>query len=173
MIMDCKQCAEDLTAFLDDELSAADSERVRSHLASCASCAYEWRSLKEASDFIESHNRALEPRTESWKLVRARVSTADSYPRFRWLVPSRWRIALAALAISAACAVGYLQYQSIQRKSLDQYISQYIQDRQGRMQTLSPVTDTENPQIDVPYANNPFIEVTDTVVDNPFRSEDR
>jgi anti-sigma factor RsiW len=173
MMMDCKQCAEDLTAFLDEELSAADSERVRSHLAICVTCADEWRSLKEASDFIESHKNELEPGPESWNMVRARISTVDSHPSFRFFAPRRWRVALAALAIAAACTVGYLQYQSIQRRSLSQYMSQYIQDRERRRQTPSILADAENLQIEVPYADNPFIEVTDTLGDNPFRSEDR
>ena len=68
MIMDCKQCTEDLTAYLDGELSPADSAQVQSHLAACASCADELRSFQEAADFVESHKRELKP--ASWIMER-------------------------------------------------------------------------------------------------------
>ena len=48
--MDCKQHAEDLTAFLDGELSDAESGRMRSHLGTCVSCSEELRSLRETAD---------------------------------------------------------------------------------------------------------------------------
>jgi hypothetical protein len=141
----------------------------------CASCSDELRSLKEAADFIESHRSDLEPRPESWNLVRARMASADSrfFPPLQLLAPSRWRIAAAALALIAALALGYQQYQQFQRRSLDQYISQYIREREAHRQPQSILGGPEtNPQIQIPYADNPFIEVKATLADNPFRSED-
>ncbi len=169
MSMECKQCGEDLTAFIDGELGAADSEQVRSHLSICASCADEWRSLKEAADFIESRRNDREPLPESWNLVRARISAEEPVSPFWFLAPNRWRVAAAALVIIAASALGYLQYQQIQKKSLDRYMSQYMQEREAP-KAMHPVT--SGPGIS-PYADNPFIEVKATPVDNPFQSEDR
>jgi len=164
--MDCAQYAENMTAYLDGELCAADAEQMRLHLSSCAFCAGELGSLQEAADFIESHRKELEPRLESWNLVRARISQADSFSRFRSV---RWRVALAALAIPAAFALGYLQYHQIQRTALDTFISEYQREREARGQERSILVN----KIEIPYANNPFIEVKANVVDNPFRSEDR
>ena len=172
--MDCKQCTEDITAFLDGELSAAESELVRSHLSICASCAEELRSLREAADFIESHKRELEPRAGSWNLVRARISTADSPSLLRFFAPNRWRVALASLVLIAALALGYQQYQQIQKRSLDQYISQYVRDREARRQQQNILSASEaSPKMETPYADNPFIEIRATSTDNPFQSEDR
>jgi predicted anti-sigma-YlaC factor YlaD len=174
--MDCKECAEDLTAFLDGELSAEDSARVRAHVGICPSCAEDLRSLKESADFIESHKSEMELRPEVWNLIRSRISPADSFSPLRLFVPNRWRFAIAAVAIAAALGLGYLQYQQIQRRDLDQYISQYMQEREALRQTESIFVDTEStpPRVEIlPYADNPFVEVKATVVNNPFRSEDR
>jgi len=166
MTMDCAQCAENMTAYLDGELSASDAERMRLHLSACALCSGELGSLQEAANFIESYRKELEPRLESWNLVRARISQADSFSPFRSL---RWRVALATLAITAALALGYLQYQQIQRTALDKYISEYVREREARGKERSILAN----EIEIPYANNPFIEVKATLVDNPFQSEDR
>jgi hypothetical protein len=67
-----------------------------------------------------------------------------------------------------------MQYQMIQRKNLDGYISQYVQEREMRIRANTIRTGTEvKPQVENPYANNPFIEIKATVDDNPFRSEAR
>ncbi len=168
--MDCKRCAEDLTAFMDEELSAEDAGQVQAHLDHCTSCAGELRSLRESADFIESHKSELEPRAGSWNLVRARIATAENPSPSHFFSLSRLRIAMAALAIIAA--LGYLQYQQVQRRNLDRYISQYIEERKAQEQAKSVLADS-NPRIEIPYADNPFIEVKATLADNPFRSEDR
>jgi hypothetical protein len=168
--MDCRRCAEDLTAFMDGELSAEDAWQVRAHLDSCTSCAGELRSLQESADFIESHRNELDLRAGSWNLVRARISTADSSSPNRFFSLNRLRMAMAALAIIAA--LGYLQYQQVQRRNLDRYISQYLEERKAHGQARAALADS-NPTIVIPYADNPFIEVNATLADNPFRLEDR
>ncbi len=162
--MDCIQCGEELTAYLDGELNAADTERVRSHLRTCVPCSEELRSLQEVGDFVESHSRTLDPRPESWNMVRARIyqDAPETAPRV-WLV-RRWRPVMATAGLLAALAMGYVQYTHIQQQSLDRYISQYIREREARQMQS---------QNDNPYAYNPFIEIHATAAENPFRSEDR
>jgi anti-sigma factor RsiW len=163
--MDCKQCAEDLTAFLDGELSRTDSEQIQSHLRACASCSEESESLRKSAAFIESHSRELIPSAESWNLVRARIHERAVVPARRFPTFNRFRWALAAIALIAVFALGYTHYQLIQRKNLDRYISQYVRERQSLLiQSLA----SENPN-----QGNPFMEIKSTVIENPFRSEDR
>jgi hypothetical protein len=171
--MDCKQCAENLTAFLDGELRASNSAEMRLHLDICPSCADELRSLKEAADYIESHYRNLEPRLESWNMVRARISASDSSAWFHFFAPNRWRIAMASLAIVAALGIGYLQYQQLQTRNLENYTTQYLHDREARRQAQSIQLNAEaNSQIEIPYADNPFIEIRADSAENPFSSEE-
>jgi hypothetical protein len=171
--MDCKQCTENLTAFLDGELRTSNLSEMRLHLEICPSCADELRSLKEAADYIESHYRDLKPRLESWNMVRARLSVTDSSFWFHFFTPNRWRIAMASMAIVAALGIGYLQYQQFQTRNLENYITQYIHDREALSQAQSIQWNVEaNSQIEIPYADNPFIEISAASVENPFSSED-
>ena len=162
--MDCKQCAEELTAFLDGELSTANSERVKSHLRTCIPCSEEVRSLQEVGDFVESNSRVLDPRPESWNMVRARIYQEIPESSSRDWMSQRWRFAIAALAVLAAFVIGYGQYIHIQQRNLDRYISQYVRERE---------THRTQAQNDNPETYNPFIEVKAPVSENPFRSEDR
>jgi anti-sigma factor RsiW len=171
--MDCKQCAENLTAFLDGELRDSNSAEMSLHLDTCPSCADELRSLKEAADYIESHYRDREPCLESWNMIRVRLSTEDSSAWFHFFALNRWRIAMASLAIVAALGIGYLQYQQFQTRTLENYIAQYIQDREARSQAQSIQWKAEaNSQIKIPYPDNPFIEISAASAENPFSSEE-
>lgn len=172
--MDCKQCAENLTAYLDGELSAADSERVQSHLGFCPTCSEELRGLRETVNFVESHNCILEPRIGSWNLVRARIIAEQPVSPSGFWGFNRWRFAMATLAIVAAFALGYLQYQQTQRKNLDRYISEYVQEREAQRKThLGLIGADFGSRSENLSGDNPFVSIKATVAGNPFRLEDR
>jgi anti-sigma factor RsiW len=176
--MDCKECTDQLTAFLDAELSAQETEQIRSHLSACKSCADEWLSLRDSKEFIESHVHDLEPSPEAWNMVRARISVKPTaHPPSHFFAPNRWHVAVATLALVAATGLGYFQYQQIQKRAaLDKYISQYIQERQAQRPVRPVLADTQSGADSDeanPFADNPFLEIKATASDNPFRSEDR
>jgi len=173
--MECKRCVEELTAFLDHELKPDLAQQVYSHVSCCASCAAELRSLKEAGDFFAVHSRELEPRTQSWNVIQARISAEQhAGSRFGFFL-NRPRIAIAAVALlTGAFALGYFQYQENQREILEEYISRYEQDRERQRKSRTVFWDTQGVSgIENPYANNPFIEIKAVVDGNPFRSEGR
>ncbi len=173
--MDCKKCAEDLTAFMDAELSDEETEQIRSHLNACKLCADELLSLKESKEFIESHVDPLEPRPESWNLLRARISQESVSHSPSGFFILRWRVAAAALALIVASGLGYLEYQQTQKKTLDKYVSQYVQEREKRWQAKPVLANQPGAVLDEtnPFAENPFVEIKATVSNNPFRSEDQ
>ena len=174
--MDCNKCSDELTALLDGELGAREAEQVRSHLNVCKSCSDELRSLQESKEFIEARVVELTPRPEAWNLVRARIYTDPPLTPVRFYTLTRWRVAMAAMALIAAFGLGYLQYQQTQRKVLEQYISRYIQERDARGQAKPVLTSTQS-DADLnemsPAPDNPFLEIKAVVSDNPFRSEDQ
>jgi hypothetical protein len=170
--MDCKQCGENLTAFLDGELRSSDSTQLCLHLNLCPSCADELRTLKESADFITSHCRHLDPHPESWNMVRARLSAVDSTDRFRFFAPNRWRIAVVWMAIVAAMGIGYGQYRQYQSQNLKDYMTQYIQDREARSPFQSVKWNANADfRTEAPYADNPFVEIISAATENPFSSE--
>jgi anti-sigma factor RsiW len=163
--MDCKQCSENLTAFLDGELSSADSGRIESHIRICPACSEELQSLREAAEFLESHHRDLLPSPGSWSLVRARINETGPVPFPRASIFNRFRWAMVVLAVVAILAFGYTEYQHIEERNFERYIAQYMQKRET--QIIRQAT-TKNP-----YESNPFLEVQATVIENPFLSEGR
>ena len=160
--MNCRQCTDSLTAYLDGELSPTDSAQVRSHLEICASCAAELSGFQEAAAFVESHKRDLDISPESWNAVYGRIARERPASPFRFFLPKRIEV-LATAAIAVALALGYLWYQHDQRRSLEDYISHYVKSREAgfSLQTMNA------------FISNPFTEAKPASDTNPFRLEDR
>ncbi len=114
----CENIREFLGAWLDSELSQADSEAVRSHLVHCSGCEAERRqleklqfSLKSLLD-LESSRIAFEP---FWRGVQARINekrpwhedvlewlrSAFAPPRLAWAVPAVIVLILGALSLDS------------------------------------------------------------------------
>jgi hypothetical protein len=172
-MMDCRRITEDLTAYLDGELSAADSSQVKDHLASCVSCANDLRSLQEAADFVESHAQELNLRPGSWNEVRARIAVEKSPPLSGFPFLTRWRAAFAAAACIVVFALGYLWYQQVEERNLNAYISRYIKAREASRSFYRAGTGADTRFESGNFAvDNPFIEAKVGLDFNPFRSED-
>jgi hypothetical protein len=170
--MNCKQCTENLTAFLDAELSPAEAAEARCHLQTCTSCAEELQSLHKAAEYIESQIKEIAPKPETWRLVQARISTAQApHPQFRFFSLG-WHLAATMLLFFGIFGFGYMQYRQFEKRSLDSYIAKYIQERDARIRAVltssgSSVADENTSR------GNPFIEVNFTPADNPFLLEGR
>jgi hypothetical protein len=175
LIMDCERCILDLTAYQDGELSAADTAELKSHLDVCAPCAAEFRSLQRAATLVDLNTDELQPRPETWNLVKEQITASQISPS-PWRRPfvSQWRIAAAILVVAMALTIGYNQYRHIQKRSLEKYIAQYIQEREAyKPAQVIPASTGMDPNIKDPNTANPFIDIRDTQFRNPFRSEDR
>jgi hypothetical protein len=173
--MDCKKCAENLTAYRDKELSTVEFDKVQAHLRTCAACAEELQSLGKAAEYVESQIRELSPRPEMWRFVQARIS-AEPVRRssFFGSLFMPWRIAAATLAVIAALGLGYTEYQQIQKKNLEKFVSTYLRQRETQVRARAVVMKhAENSNVDNPFADNPFIEVNATPANNPFGTEDQ
>ncbi len=174
MIMDCKRCKEDLSAYLDAELSPADYAEMQSHLEACMSCTEELHSFQKTADFFETHTGELELPPGSWNLVKARISMADSPSPSRFPGINRWRYAFAALVFFIALGAGYLWHQQAEQKSLDEYIAQYVKARDAGQIFRFKIGGAKAGFNAANFkTGNPFIEVKATIDVNPFRSEDR
>jgi hypothetical protein len=172
--MDCKRCSEDLTAYLDGELSPIDSAQVRSHLDACASCSDELRSLQQAGAFLASRMHELDLRPGSWNRVRAQIAIQKFTSFWNIFSPIRWRPAVAALTCLALLAFGYMWYRQTQQRSLDAYIAQYERARDAGRSFRRVIANVDSGFApDNRAIDNPFIEAKVSLDLNPFRSEDR
>jgi anti-sigma factor RsiW len=190
--MNCRQCSDDLTAYIDGELPDQMAEQIKVHLKECPPCDSEYRDLREAGVFIESHAGDVAPVPELWNNLRSRIAEmpppTNSSGFFRFLVMNRWVAATATVGATVVLAIGiwsYMRYQDSQQE-LQSYMNQYLEQRslmeqihsqQIRRANYSPATiaDREDIIVDNPFAvtGNPFAGMRPVSLDNPFQTEAR
>ena len=186
--MECEKCTDDLTAYLDHELSEARAEAVKAHTEACRSCAAELLALKDAAEFVDSSVHAVGLRPEVWQGIRDRVSAMEApeptVGLFGFIEMHRWTASAAALAATVALVMGfwsYVRYEQSQ-KELHKYIDAYIQQREAHNASLAPVSNISTEQRPAPgtispliyrgeYDGNPFLQVDSVTESNPFRVE--
>jgi anti-sigma factor RsiW len=168
--MNCLQCTDNLTAYLDKELLPSARSEVESHLASCARCGDELHTLKEAMLFLESHSKPLAPGPAVWSNIRAQIAVLPAPSGAFWLHSplQRWALPAAALAVSLVLGLGireYLQRQQSER-ALQEYMSQYVRKRES--QELAHRVQTAHRE----FSDNPFVAPSEeTSFGNPFREQ--
>jgi negative regulator of sigma E activity len=183
--MDCRQCSDDLTAYLDGELPDSVAERMRRHLEECRPCQAEYKNLRDSASLIELHAKQIEPAPEIWNNLRARIeempAPTGSFGFFRFLVINRWAAAtvtLAAMVLLAFGLWGYIQYQQSERE-LESYMSEYIEMRtiMERLHSLQMMEAQGNPSvieaIGSSQTENPFANIRPVSFDTPFRTEEK
>lgn len=109
---------EDLTAYVDGELSMVEAARVRSHLAACAGCRLTEALLRRTMAEV-----AMLPAYEPSPALRRRVlAEVEALPRpwservRRWLSPGALAPAWVALAAAAVVAVVVGQRTAAERR---------------------------------------------------------
>ncbi|MBZ5500274.1 MAG: zf-HC2 domain-containing protein [Acidobacteriia bacterium] len=183
--MDCRQCNDDLTAYIDGELADSTADEMSRHLEKCRPCHDEYQDLRDSAVFVVSHTQELEPVPEIWNNLRSRIAEmpapADAFGFFRFLVVNRWAAATATLAATLILALGlwgYMQYQQSQNE-LETYMNDYIQMRTitERLHTLQLMeADNTPPSVETAApgsVENPFADIRPVSYSNPFRSEER
>jgi anti-sigma factor RsiW len=183
--MNCRQCSEDLTAFIDGELPGSDAEHLRLHLEMCPPCNAEYRDLSASADFVDTHARDLEPMPEIWNNLRARISEmpspANSGGIFQFLTVNRWAAAMATLAATVVLAIGiwgYQQHQATERE-FETFVNEYLVQRSvaERIHALQ-IRQTRNiiptgELTPAAFLENPFAEGRAKSMTNPFQSEEK
>ena len=138
----------------------------------CLPVPLNFAAFRQRTSFVASHAAELEIRSQSWGAICDRISATQSRSPFAFPILKQWRTSFATLAVVMAIALGYLWYQRDQRKSLDEYISQYVKMREaGR--TFGLMTSSPGLPFRSGNLNNPFIEGRPAFDSNPFRMEDR
>jgi anti-sigma factor RsiW len=183
--MNCEQCSENMSAYLDGELDSQASDRAEAHLASCEACSSELESLQDAARFVEANAGELSLSPGVWMRVHEQISVSETHPvKPHWsevfLVHRRW---LAATAAAAVILIGLGAFGvMLQKRQLDRDASALMHSytRQRDIQEQWHFAQEEDPAIAPPeaYADgslpdfNPFAVVKYEPDKNPFRSEE-
>jgi hypothetical protein len=181
--MDCKNCSEELTAYLDGELERARFREVEGHLEGCLPCLEELESLKQSSRLVERHLQELEPRPEMWNKLAASIAASQSGTPSKgvlYLFSGRpWLTAFAGLAAAVILGVSLWGLWNLRQSEhlLQQYMSSYVQQRDLTEQTVHAAPPHTQPEFrtadaqHLEYTDNPFVEISDEEFQNPFHSE--
>jgi hypothetical protein len=102
----CEEFSWLLSAYIDDEVTPDERERVETHLAGCVSCREELRALKEAVVFS-----GLLPELPSPAELRSRILDRTVYRRSAWarfkeaaVGPFAWRASLGLAGVAGLVA---------------------------------------------------------------------
>lgn len=177
--MDCLECSNNLTAYLDRELLPHLEQEISSHLKTCVRCTKEFHELEAAAQFVEAHSHNLELSPDMWNNLRARVvpmpvpgqAGALSFLRAK----NRWLSAAAAIAAAILLAVGvssYIDHLEEQRE-IQQYMSDYISKREKEEQIArirsNDLQSNETKATEFIELENPFGSTRSVSFQNPFR----
>ncbi|NWG12811.1 MAG: zf-HC2 domain-containing protein [Acidobacteria bacterium] len=173
--MDCRKCAEDMTAFMDGEISPSHTALMQSHIDACPACAEEYASLRKAADLVQNHHRYVDLTPGSWNLLHARIGPESRPSIFDFFLIRRWSPVMAMALAGLALIFGlwsYHRYQESER-ALRSYMAEYIRVREARTQAYHLTSTREGrarfEYLDLRDEENPFVVVHGTTEDNPFR----
>ena len=123
--MKCDDCVNLLEAYVDGEVDERESEPVRTHLMTCASCEHEYEALTAESELYARYDRELQISPAAWSGISARLAVEPSAIESRERRDARgWFAGLFAVprlgfAFSGALAVvvamvvvGYLYFRT-------------------------------------------------------------
>lgn len=98
-----------LSAYIDEEATAAEAERVKSHLAHCARCASELAFLRLSHEALSHPGVAAVPPSLHERIAMATYARPTLQSRIAaWLRPAPARLALGGAAMATVLAVAFV-----------------------------------------------------------------
>jgi len=105
--MNCIESIDRFDDYLDGLLDTAASEKLRAHVAGCASCAEELESIRELRERAASLPRSMEPSRDLWPGIAARIS-AEKVIRGRFGGRALLAAAAAVVVISSVVTAYFI-----------------------------------------------------------------
>ena len=100
--MNCKLIAEQIDDFLDRELAAAESQRLETHVSTCASCEAIITKERELRDMLRDYGESTMPRADAAFFDRSlaiAAQTGTRRQRNRWVMTGFGGAVAAAMAL--------------------------------------------------------------------------
>ncbi|MBI4445456.1 MAG: zf-HC2 domain-containing protein [Acidobacteria bacterium] len=150
--MACRVYSDNLTAFLDGELSRDEKVQLQKHLEDCSACSEEYQSLAVSCELIEQL-RELEPSAQLWHRI-AQATAAKPGARFainrrafKWM---RW-----AAPITAAAGLFWGTFSILDERNIENKFNTFLKERNqaelSHSQFANPFTDHKHE-----WHKNPF-----------------
>lgn len=120
--MECQACRDNLTAYLDGELSSGERHLVDQHLRQCAGCSSEFQSLSQSYWMVNKALEEIDVRPEMWQAIEATIrprSASSSTGSWRdvfasWFLTSKHAMVAGSIGLVLVVA-SVLVFESRQR----------------------------------------------------------
>lgn len=103
--MNCTKVNERLDAYVDGTLERPESAELEEHLAACESCKQRMEGLRRILDMASGLPRSVEPATDLWPGIAARLDRPGTVVRGRFGRGVRPWVAVAAMLVLSVTAV--------------------------------------------------------------------
>lgn len=121
--MNCKECADWLHPYLDNELGTEMAARVHNHLKNCASCKAQYDELHALSGIIRQHA----PRHDMSELAQQRI-----FAKLPTVTPKQWFAPVISLAALAASVMLFVATPSTQDMMINEVVSSHVRSLQEK-----------------------------------------
>jgi hypothetical protein len=95
-----RHCAEQLSAYLDDDVPPAERSAIEAHLAGCGECAAVLEGLRGVVAQAEALPGEVPPATDSWPAIAGRIGAGRGSARV-----APWRVSLSLPQLAAAAVL--------------------------------------------------------------------
>lgn len=136
---DCKNIREQLSAFIDGELSGDQDADVRQHLDQCSECRNDWQQLSHLDELLENRltiDRLVQRNVDA---IRKREEARRTYANrpFASMQRSSWWVGLLAVAAAVALYVG-LRLSDSQSRENRHSVAATLVSATGPIEVLEP-----------------------------------
>jgi hypothetical protein len=138
-----KHVSDDLSAYLDQELTAGDTRRVEAHLRTCAQCRRELETLRYTMQMVQALPSVRAPR--SFTLSDAQAAHVRPRSSVGWLVNAlRGMTVVATVLLIAVCGLDFVNLTGLQngRASAPAPSVQSLPNQSTAQDNASPATET-------------------------------
>lgn len=177
--MNCQLCQQELSAYLDHELSETVADQLQGHLATCSSCQAEYESLREVQVMLHKA-KVFNPDPILWIRIEERITrrkvnfwetvlSVFQELRERYSYPVAKPILVGSLAILLLLMGTFSFYRYYENRAILAWVEQ---------NSVTPIDLSINPfslQIEESLEENPFAPLSEVSLDlniNYFSSSD-
>lgn len=172
--MECRDCTDSLTAWMDGEVSPQEKSLLETHLDSCSGCRAEYESLAYTYNLTDQLAE-IEVSERVWDGIRSRVRSSqvtdirERQKPLSWLGRYWLPTAAAVAALLLLALVGpFLTQDNFDRQDrFATFLQQREQQRQERLRILRQEVFQERHQ----PRSNPFMQPVSHTRTNPFSTE--
>jgi anti-sigma factor RsiW len=164
----CEDFRNNLSEYLDGEVSPDFALQFQEHLADCGRCQEELASFEQVGKIITTHLPTLEPPPDIWYSVHRNILSAPVVPPLRFSLSMKWASAFAMLVVALVVAGALIFRHWDQVHRVEQTFTTHAKARQQTLRQGNPFGSAVL-SLDGVSKDNPFSPYLRVKPKNPFK----